>query len=97
MICDSSCFSSSSATLTIISIPVALNALVIPIGCPRALKPNVGTMAINARNSAPNNVIRLFILARYSLVGFPGLTPWIVPPYCCRFLATTIGLNCNCA
>ena len=41
-----------------ISIPVALNAFAIPIGCPSNRNRKVGTIATNARNSDPKSVTR---------------------------------------
>ena len=73
----------SSATETIIIIPVALNAEIKPLTSVGliALKISDGTTVKNARKSAPKNVIHLLILAKYSVVVLPGLIPGMNPPF----------------
>ena len=79
----------SRATDTTMSNPVAENELANPrlyCGseyCPdNAKNKNVGTSEMIIRKRAPNNVIRLLIFLKKSLVGFPALMPGINPPYC---------------
>ena len=45
-----------------------------------------GVMATPPRNSAPGQVIRLRMWARYRSVGCPGLIPGIYPP-CFRMMS----------
>ena len=52
-----------------------------------------GSMAIPARNTAPTNVILVMILSRYSVVGLPGRSPGINPPYFFILSAISMGLT----
>ena len=54
---------------------------------------NIGSAAITTRNRVPNVVILSNTLVIYFLVSSPGLTPGIYPPFCCKFLAISSGLN----
>ena len=61
------------------------------IGNPVILDMMLGNTAMNAKNRAPANVIRVITLSRYSAVGLPGLNPGMNPPYFLRLFAISIG------
>ena len=54
---------------------------------------SVGRIAMNARKTAPTNVILVITLFKYSTVDLPGLIPGINPPFAFMLFATSIGLN----
>jgi len=92
--CDESEVLNSIATLTTMSIPVAVNALRSPREPPATSSNKIfGTTVKNARNRAPKNVILFDTLDKYSTVGFPGLIAGIDPPAFFKLSAISFGLN----
>ena len=60
--------------------PVALNTE--DEVCKTVLNSIAGTSAMNAKNTAPNNVILFLTFFKYYAVGLPGLIPGIKPRFC---------------
>ena len=79
----------SITTPTTIMIPVPVKCV-----CIFKIAPStIGSVASIASDIAPTRPILLTIFAKKSLVGLPGLMPGMNPPFCCKFLEYSIGLN----